>query len=121
MIITAIIEITAAIINGYDRLMPTVSADIAGQKIKPNPNDAPIIPNPFARSLGSVVSVITAAATGMLPAVIPSIARAINKNIALGANAINKNDNAVPAIEITSKGFRPYLSDSLPMIGVEIN
>lgn len=118
---TARIEIAAAIKKGRALLIPTVSAEIAGPKINPNPNEAPMIPNPLARSLGSVVSVITAEATGMFPAVIPSRARAIKRNSALGANAIKINDNAVPVIETIRRGFRPYLSESLPITGVEIN
>ena len=45
-----------------------------------------------SRGLGDVYKRqdITAEATGMFPAVIPSSARAINKKIALGANAIIK-------------------------------
>jgi hypothetical protein len=67
------------------------------------------------------VSEITAWATGKFPAVNPSSARAKNKKIALGANAIVKKEIAVPASEIAKRGFRPYLSESLPIIGVEIN
>ena len=55
----------------------------------------------------------------MFPAVIPSRALAINKNIALGAKAIVKNDTAEPISEIARSGFLPYLSDNLPIIGVD--
>ncbi len=100
---------------------PTVNAEIAGPNINPNPNEAPIIPKPFARSFSEVVSVMTADATGILPAVMPSRARAINKNMALGANAIKKNERAVPVNDATRSGFLPYLSDILPIIGVDKN
>jgi hypothetical protein len=79
------------------------------------------MPNAFGLSSGLVVSEITANATGILPAVIPSSALAKKRNNAFGANAIIKNDTAVPAIEINSRGRLPYLSDSRPIIGVEIN
>ena len=121
VIITAANETKAAIRKGMAAVIPTVAADIAGPKINPNPNDAPIIPKPFALFSSVVVSEITAAATGRFPAVIPSKALAKNKNMALGANAIMRNESAVPRIEIISKGFLPYLSDILPIMGVERN
>ena len=110
-----------AIINGTCRPKPAVAAEIAGPKTNPNPNEAPIIPNPFALFFTSVVSEITADATGIFPAVIPSNALATNRNIALGAKAAMKNDRAVPAIDNTNNGFLPYLSESLPMKGADIN
>jgi hypothetical protein len=67
------------------------------------------------------VSEITAKTTGTFPAVSPSSARAIKRNIALGAKAIVKKDAAVPSIEIRSIGRLPYLSDNLPISGVDIN
>ena len=121
MINTASSDIPAAIKNGTCNPNPTVAADIAGPKKNPNPKAAPIIPNPFALSFGGVVSEITALATGIFPAVIPSRARAKNKNKALGANAAITNESVVPAIDATSNGFLPYLSESLPIKGAEIN
>lgn len=118
---TAIAAITPAIMKGNDCPKPTVKAEIAGPKKKPKPKEAPIIPKPFALSFGWVVSEITAEATGILPAVIPSKARARNKKIALGAKAAIKKDTAVPVREIKSKGFLPNLSDIRPIIGVAIN
>jgi hypothetical protein len=94
---------------------------MAVPKINPNPKDAPIIPNPFARYLGSVVSEIIADATGMFPAVMPSSARAMNKKIAFGAKAIIRKERAVPVIEIIKRGFRPYISDKRPITGVDKN
>jgi hypothetical protein len=37
------------------------------------------------------------------------------------ANAMRKNESAVPAIETTSNGFLPYASDNLPITGVAKN
>jgi len=108
-------------INQISTELESVKAEIAGPKINPNPNEAPIIPNPLARSWGAVVSEITAEATGILPAVMPSSARAKNRKIADGANAIMKNEMAVPASEISSNGLRPNLSDIRPITGVERN
>ncbi len=105
--------------NGTCVPNPTVAAEIAGPNTNPNPNEAPMIPNPFALSFISVVSEITAEATGIFPAVIPSSARAINRNSAVGAKAAIKNDSAVPPRDKTSNGLRPYLSESLPIKGVE--
>ena len=121
VMITAISDTMAAIIKGYVAFVATVAAEIIGPNINPNPKDAPIIPKPFARSFGGVVSVITAVATGIFPAVIPSNARAIKRKIALGANAMRRNEATVPLSEIMSNGRLPYLSDSLPMIGVDKN
>ena len=118
---TAISETILAIINGKESLIPTVKDVTAGPKTKPKPNAAPRIAKPLPLFFSSVVSEITADITGMLPAVIPSSARAKNKKIALGANAIVKNDTADPASEIARSGFLPYLSDSLPIIGVAIS
>lgn len=118
---TAISDITPAMIKGNEAECATVRADIAGPKMKPNPNDAPIIPNPRVLCSCEVVSDIIAEATGIFPAVMPSSARAKNKNIALGANAMIKNEIAVPKIEMIRRGLLPYLSDILPMMGVEMN
>ena len=119
VITVATMEIPPAIKNGTDVPNPSVKAEIAGPKTNPNPNDAPIMANPRALSLGSVVSEMTADATGIFPAVIPSNARARKRKIALGANARTKNDKAVPAIDITRRGFLPYLSESLPIMGAD--
>lgn len=113
--------ITPAIINGIPMPKPTVIAEIAGPKIKPKLKAAPIKPNAFALCSGLVESEMTAKATGIFPAVNPSRARAIKRKIAFGANAIRKNEPAVPSIEISSIGLRPYLSERRPIIGVEIN
>jgi len=121
VIIVAKIEINAAIKNGICVPNPTVKAEIAGPKKNPKPNDAPIIPNPFARLCDSFVSEMTAATTGILPAVIPSRARAKKRKIAFGATASNKKEVAVPAIEVTKSGFLPYLSERRPIIGAEKN
>jgi hypothetical protein len=118
---TAIKVITPAITNGTEEPNPTVNAAIAGPKIKPKLNAALIIPKALGLSSGFVESEITAKATGMFPAVIPSSMRAINRKIKFGANAIRKKEIAVPIIDINSKGFLPYLSDIRPIIGVEIN
>ena len=118
---TASKDTAAAIIKGMAGLMPTVSAEMAGPKINPNENDAPIMPNPLARFFGSVVSEITADATGIFPAVMPSSARAIKIKIALGANAIMAKEITVPAMDAMSSGFLPNLSDNRPIIGVERN
>jgi hypothetical protein len=112
-------EIAAAIKKGALSPNCTVAAEIAGPNRNPKPNEAPIIPNPLARSCGGVVSEITAEATGILPAVIPSKALARKRKIALGANAAIIKEIAVPVIEITNKGFLPYLSDNLPISGVD--
>jgi hypothetical protein len=98
-----------------------VNAEIAGPKINPKLNADPIRPNALGRSSGFVESEITAKATGIFPAVSPSSARARKRNMKLGAKAIVKKDAAVPIIEIRSNGLLPYLSDNLPIIGVEIN
>ncbi len=119
--ITAISVITPAIIKGMEAPKPTVKAEIAGPKIKPKPKEAPIIPNPLALSFGLVVSEITAEATGIFPAVIPSKALAKKRIAALGAKAVMKKERAVPKSDIIRRGFLPYLSDSLPISGVEIN
>ena len=100
-------------LNQMKKFLPILfmALTITGQgfaKINPNPKLAPIIPNPLARSSGLVVSEMTAEATGILPAVRPSSARARNKNMALGANAMRKKDAAVPAMERTRSGLRPY-------------
>src|SRR5260221_6172663 len=121
VIITEIAVTIAAIIKGREGLIPTVKAEIAGPAIKPNPKAAPIIPNPFARSFISVESEITAVATGTFPAVKPSRARAKNKNIAEGANAIVIKDITVPINDTISNGLLPNLSDNLPITGEEIN
>lgn len=122
MVMTVATALTiAAIINGMASPYPTVSAEIAGPNTNPNPNDAPMIANPFARSWGLVVSEMTAEATGILPAVMPSSARAKNSIHALRAVAIRKKEMAVPVIDMTKRGFLPYLSESLPMIGVDKN
>lgn len=118
---TARTETRPAIIKGVASETPIVKAEIAGPNTKPNPHDAPIMPKPLALSFSSVVSEITADKTGRLPAVIPSRARAINRNKALGAKAIIKKDKAVPPSEIIRRGLLPYLSDNLPIIGVERN
>src|SRR5258708_3254639 len=63
--------------------------------------------------------------TGMLPAVSPSRARARKRNAALGANAITKNDTAVPMMERSSirlsdkYGRRPMLL--LSIIGTAVS
>ena len=72
-------------------------------------------------SCGGVVSDITAEATGIFPAVIPSSARAKNRKIAFGAKAAITKETVVPIMDATSNGFLPYLSESLPIKGVEIN
>jgi len=118
---TAIEDTIPAIIKGRAALIPTVNEAIAGPKTKPNPKDAPRIANPFPLFFSSVVSEMIAEITGMLPAVIPSRALAINKNIALGAKAIMKKEIAEPIKEIARSGFLPYLSDNLPIIGVAIS
>lgn len=69
-----------AMIKGREGDIDTVRADIAGPKINPNPKEAPMIPNPLALCSCDVVSDITAEATGILPAVIPSKALAIKRN-----------------------------------------
>ena len=121
VIITEIAVTIAAIINGSDGFIPTVKAEIAGPAMKPNPKAAPIIPNPFARSSGFVVSEMTAVATGIFPAVRPSRALAINKNMTEGAKAIVRNEITVPISEMTKSGFLPYLSENLPITGVDRN
>lgn len=121
VMIAAISVMTPAIINGRDGEMPTVRAEIAGPTTNPNPKDAPIIPNPFARSSGLVVSEITADATEIFPAVNPSNPRAKNKKMALGANACIKNEITVPTIEIIRSGRLPYLSEKRPITGVAMN
>jgi len=108
-------------INGTAVEKPTVNAAIAGPNTNPNPKDAPIMPNPFARSSGLVVSEITAMATGILPAVIPSSARAIKRTMAFGAQESKKNERAVPEMDAISRGFLPNLSDMRPIIGVDKN
>ena len=118
---TAIIVMIPAIINGTPDPKPKVSAEIAGPKTNPKLKADPISPKARALSCGFVESEITANATGILPAVNPSSARAINKNSAFGANAMVKNDAAVPKIEISKRGRLPYLSDSRPIIGVAKN
>ncbi len=118
---TAIEETIPAIINGNAALIPTVKDAIAGPKTNPKPKDAPRIAKPFPLFFSSVVSEIIAEITGIFPAVIPSRALAKNKNIALGANAIIKNETLEPINEIAKRGFLPYLSDSLPIIGVAIS
>lgn len=118
VISAAIAVITPAIINGRDGEIPTVKAEIAGPMTKPKPNDAPIIPNPFALSSGLVVSEMTAVATEIFPAVNPSSARAKNKKKAVGAKACIKKEITVPIIEMIKRGLLPYLSDILPIIGV---
>ena len=67
------------------------------------------------------MSEITADATGMLPADKPSIARARKRKIALGANAAITNEIVVPTSEYINKGFRPNLSDNLPIKGADRN
>jgi len=114
-------ETTPAIINGTFSPYLNVTADIAGPKTKPKPNAAPIIPKPFALSLSDVVSEMTADATGIFPAVIPSKARAKKRKNALGANAAIKKETAVPKIDEIRRGRLPNLSERRPMIGVEIN
>lgn len=121
VMIAAMAVMIPAIINGNDGEIPTVNAEIAGPKTNPNPNDAPIMPNPFALSSGLVVSEITAVATEIFPAVSPSSARAKNKKIAFGAKACKKNEATVPIMEIIKSGLLPYLSDILPIIGVAKN
>jgi len=121
VIIAAISVMTPAIINGSDKEIPTVNADIAGPKTNPNPKAAPIIPNPFALFSRDVVSEITADATEIFPAVSPSSARAKKRKNALGAKACMKNDITVPTIDIIKRGLLPYLSDNLPITGVEKN
>ena len=110
-----------AIIKGSEALIPTVTAAIAGPKINPKLNAALTNPNAFARSSGLVESEITANATGMFPAVIPSSMRAKKRKRTFGANAIIKKEPAVPIIETRRRGRRPYLSESRPIIGVEMN
>lgn len=118
VITAATAVIIPAIINGNDGEIPTVRAEIAGPKTNPNPKDAPIMPNPFARSAGVVVSEITAEATDIFPAVRPSNPRARKRKNALGAKACIKNDMTVPIMEIIRSGLLPYLSDKRPMNGV---
>ena len=105
------------ICNPYGR--DTVA--INGPKMKPKPKDAPMRPNPFARSFSDVVSEITAEATEIFPDVKPSRARARNRKRAFGANAAIKNEIAVPISEMSKSGFLPYLSESLPITGVAKN
>src|SRR3989344_978073 len=119
--ITAIRDIDPAIINGKEAEYDTVKADMAGPKIKPKPKEAPIMPKPLALCSWVVVSEMTAEATGILPAVMPSRARAIKRNQKLGAKAIIKKDIAVPRIEKINMGLLPYLSDIRPIIGVARN
>ena len=118
---TAPTDTKPAMIKGSAGLIDTVTAEIAGPNTNPNPNAAQSMPKPFVLSSGFVVSEITAEATGMFPAVIPSNALAIKRNRALGANAAKKKESAVPASDINKSGFLPYLSESLPITGVDIN
>ncbi len=121
VITTEMAVMNAAMIKGREGLMPTVTAEMAGPATKPMPKAAPIIPKPFALSSGLVVSEMTAVATGILPAVRPSRARAMNKKMAEGARAIMIKEMTVPMSETTNSGFLPYMSDHLPITGVEIN
>lgn len=118
---TAIKVMTPAIRNGTAFPKPIVKAEIAGPNTNPKLKAALIIPKALGLSSGFVESEITAKATGTFPAVSPSIARATKRNNAVGAKAITKNEAAVPVIDIKRSGFLPYLSDNLPIIGVEIN
>lgn len=118
---TAPRETSPAIIKGSAGLIDTVKAEIAGPKTNPKPKAPQRIPKPLVLSSGFVVSDMTAEATGIFPAVIPSSALAMNRNIALGAKAAIKKDAAVPIKEISNKGFLPYLSERRPIIGVAKN
>ena len=118
---TAKVETIPEIIKGIDKLIPDVKEAIAGPNTKPKPNEAPRTAKPFPLFFSSVVSEIIADITGTFPAVIPSRALAKNKNIALGAKAIVKKDIAEPSSETTKSGFLPYLSESLPIIGVAMS
>src|SRR3989338_4458626 len=108
-------------INGKDGDMPTVNAEIVGPNTKPKPKEAAMIPKPRGLSFGSVVSDITAIATGIFPAVIPSSIRPKNRKSTLGAKAKVKKERAVPTSENRSIGLLPYLSDIRPIIGVAKN
>ncbi len=69
------VEATAAAMPGIHGAMVTSRAPIAGPRMKPSPNAAPIRPMPFARSSGPVMSAITAWAVEMLPPEMPSMMR----------------------------------------------
>ena len=115
------VVIIPATINGTPKPNPSVNEAVAGPNTNPKFSAEPISPNAFARSSGFVESEMTANATGILPAVNPSNALAKKRKKAFGAKAVIKNDIAVPRIDMINNGLRPYLSDNLPMIGVEIN
>lgn len=119
--ITAMIVIISAMTKGTEVPNPTVKAATAG----PNPNQklnaAHIVPNAPGRSSGVVESEMTENATGILPAVISSRARARKRKSDEGAKDMTKNDTAVPMIGSRSMGLRPYLSDNRSMTSVEIN
>lgn len=99
---------------------------IAGPKTNPRENATLIRPIPFVLSSGGVTSDIAARAAEILAANTPANARAsISKSMDLiipeNTKASTKKERKLPVRLIIKIGLRPYLSDSEPQTGENMN
>lgn len=95
-----------------------------GPIINPKPNVAPMSPNVLALFCGAVMSAIAACATDMFPPVMPSSARAAKssgKDLKIIPKTNKTYERPVPIFDIIRIGFLPYLSESLPRTGADMN
>jgi hypothetical protein len=97
------------------------SPPMNGPRMKPSPNEMPMIAIPRERRSGVVTSAMYAWATAMLAVAMPLNARAASTSGSVGANPSRSIPTDDAKMLQSSTGRRPTRSDSRPQIGMKTN